>query len=95
MGLKNNCVHARANSRAKEKQSQLRLLNSLEQKQCWEQKQGTAHAPLVGKPPKLPSSTSPGHTPTLTPNKKRAHSPSGNDQAREPVTCFHSLLQPA
>ena len=47
-----------------------------------EQKQGTGHAPAhnitkgVGKPPKPPSGLTPEPTPTLTPHKETAHSPS-------------------
>ena len=43
----------------------------------------------VDKPPKPPSGPIPGHTPTLTPFKVQACSPSGSEQARKTVVFSH------
>ena len=61
---------------------------------CWEQKQGTEHAPLNSIPPEgwanhlshLPSQN-PGHTATFTPYKEQAWPASERRQAREAVAC--------
>ena len=64
---------------------------------CQEQKQRSMHACCtqhirVGKPPKPALWPDPWYTATFTPFKEPAHPDSGSQQAREPATCFHSLL---
>ena len=68
------------------------------QTRCWEQNQGTAHAPGTrhcqrsGRPPKLPLRLNPGHTTSLTPYKHPAH-PSSWEVSK--VICCLFLLPDA
>ena len=65
----------------------------LEQKRCWEQKQGTAHAPCThhhqrGQPPKLPLQPNP----SLHISNQLTNFQPGNKQGKR--TCFARLLRP-
>ena len=100
-GTKNNYGYAKLGQilDKRDQNTQLPLLKSLEQKKgCWEQKQGTAHAPCttkgVGKSPKPPLQPNPWTHPTLIPYEEQACPCPRSKQAREPV-CSHLPSTPA
>ena len=109
-GTKNNCVHAQLGQildpkRYKRPKNPTSTSEEPRAKTgCWEQKQGTEHAPgsqqhlRGGQNEHLscPSGPTPGHTSTLTPYKEQARHPprptSASEQAREPIVCSRSPL---